>query len=148
MPAFTIFVDQWPWIISYALIALGAYMMLFGRQHFQRITSLFSAFLLFSIVGCLLSINGYFENKISEGPSGWFTFLIVVILALAITLGYLLGSKLNLRAALICMSVCNAGALCMLLVSFLMNFTGSWIMLVISSITFTGVCVYLPLKFE
>ncbi len=95
MPAFTIFVDQWPWIIAYTLIALGAYMLIFGRQHFKRVTSLFSAFLLFSIVGCLLSINGFFESKISEGPSGWFTFLIVIILVLSIVLGYLLGGKLD-----------------------------------------------------
>lgn len=111
-------------------------------------TNLFSAFALFSISGALLSINGYFEAKIEEGPSGWFTFLIVIILIMAVTLGFYLGGKLNTRAALVGMSICNAAALCMLLVSFLMNFTGSIIMLIVSAFTFTTVCIYLPLKYE
>ena len=48
MPAFTIFIDQWPWIVAYMLVALGAYMLIFGRKHFTRALKLFSALFIVS----------------------------------------------------------------------------------------------------
>ena len=148
MPAFTIFIDQWPWIAAYALIALGTYMLIFGRKHFPRVTRLFSALFVFSVVSCLLSINGYFERKIEEGPSGLILFLIILILLMGTIVGFISGHLMSTKFALIFMCVVNATVISVMFFSFLISFTGTWIVLVISLMLLIGVCVYLPLKFE
>jgi len=148
MPAFTIFLDQWPWIAAYALIALGAYMLIFGRLHFARILKFFMALFMGSLTMILLSINGYFERKIEEGPTGLTIFLIVTILTLGITSGVLIGNYIPQKAGLVFMCVINANVISMLIYSFLMSFTGTWIVLFSCMILFSGVCFYLPLKFE
>ena len=95
MPAFTIFIDKWPWIIAYAMIALGAYMLIFGRKHFTRVLKLFSSLFMFSATSCCLSINGFFEDKITEGPSGGVIFLIILILVSGLVSGFLIGSYIS-----------------------------------------------------
>ena len=46
------------------------------------------------------------------------------------------------------MCFCNALLLSMLVYAFLMTFTGTWVVLMLSCIIFIGVCIYLPLKFH
>ena len=148
MPAFTIFIDQWPWIAAYALIALGAYMLIFGRKHFGLIKTLFLALIVFTLVSLMLSINGYFERRIEEGPSGVTLFLIIMILLLGVVVGALIGHFMPSSWALVFIGITTGFLISLLIYSFLMSFTGTWIVLVVCFILLTGLCVYLPLKFE
>ena len=148
MPAFTIFIDQWPWIIAYMLVALGAYMLIFGRKHFTRALKLFSALFVTTIFTCLLSINGRIEEKIASGPTGGIMFFIILVLALGMVLGFFLGSKISHKNGLIFMCFVNAIILSLLIYAFLMTFTGTWVVLMLSCLILIAVCLYLPLKFE
>ena len=148
MPAFTIFIDQWPWIIAYILVALGAYMLIFGRKHFTRVLKLFSALFTVSMATCLLSINGIIEDKISDGPTGGLIFFIILVLGLSMTAGFFIGSKISHKAGLIFMCVINAIVLSLLIYAFLMTFTGTWVVLMLSCIILIGVCIYLPIKYH
>ena len=148
MPAFTIFMDQWPWIAAYLLIALGAYMLIFGRQHFARVIWLLSAGFFFTITACLLSINGYFEYKIEVGPSATTILLVVSILTAGTVIGSIIGAYLPEKWALYFICVLDALVLSMVIYSFLMSFTGTWVVLLISSIILSVVCIILPTKFD
>lgn len=148
MPAFTIFLDQWPWIAAYLLIALGAYMLIFGRQHFERVVRVLSAVTLFAIISCLLSINGYFESKIEEGPTAGTVLTIIVILLLGTVLGFMFGAAMPSKFSLVFICILDAVVLSMVIYSFLMSFTGTWVVLLINTLLFGIVCVLLPLKYE
>jgi hypothetical protein len=148
MPAFTIFLDQWPWIAAYALIGLGAYMLIFGRLHFSKILKFFITLVSGSVMMILLSINGYFESKIEEGPTSLTNFLIVLVLIVGTGAGVVIGHYIPQKAGLVFMCVINANVISMLIYSFLMSFTGTWIVLITCSVMFSGICFYLPLKFE
>ena len=148
MPAFTIFIDQWRWIIAYMFVALGAYMLIFGRKHFTRVLKLFSALFVTTIFTGLLSINGRIEEKIESGPTGGILFLIILVLAFGMVLGFFIGSKISHKAGLIFMSFVNAIILSLLIYAFLMTFTGTWVVLMLSCLILIAVCLYLPLKFE
>ena len=148
MPAFTIFIDQWPWMIAFVLIALGAYMLIFGRRNFTRVLKLFSSLVMFSICSCLLSINGGVEEKIAEGPSGSIICFIILILSLGLVAGFCIGSKISHKIGLSFMCFVNALILSLLIYAFLMTFTGTWIVLMISTIILIAVCLYLPRKYE
>ena len=119
MPAFTIFIDQWPWILAYLLIALGAYMLIFGRRHFDRIQRLFIAGLCFGLMAVCLSINGYFEKKIEEGPTGLTIFLIIIITTLGTCAGFAIGVYIPHKYGLMIMSINLAMVVSMLFYSFL-----------------------------
>mmetsp|Transcript_22237 Transcript_22237/g.26039 ORF Transcript_22237/g.26039 Transcript_22237/m.26039 type:complete len:222 (+) Transcript_22237:576-1241(+) len=148
MPAFTIFLDQWPWIAAYILIALGAYMLIFGRQHFERVVKILSACFLFAVLSCLLSINGYFEQKIEEGPSAVTVLIIFFILLLGVVLGFSLGAAMPNKFSLVFICILDAAVLSMVIYSFLMSFTGTWVVLLVSTIIFSVICTILPLKFS
>jgi len=45
-----------------------------------------------SIFSCLLSINGFIEDKIAEGPSGGIIFFIILILLIGLGTGSYIGS--------------------------------------------------------
>lgn len=62
MPAFTIFIDKWPWIMGYFMIGLGAYMLAIGSKHFNRVSRVFNGLFFFGLVVTLLSINGFVEH--------------------------------------------------------------------------------------
>lgn len=148
MPSFTIFIDQWPWMIAYGLVALGAYMLIFGRKHFSRILKLFTALFMVCVVACLLSINGRIEAKIAEGPSGGIIFFLILVLALALLTGFMLGSKMSHKFGLIFICFTDAIILSLLFYAFLMTFTGTWVMLMLSCLFFIALCIYLPLKYS
>ena len=148
MPAFTIFIDQWPWIAAYLLIALGAYMLIFGRQHFERCVKILSSLTMFAVCSCLLSINGYFESKIEEGPTAGTVLTILFILALGTVLGFTFGAAMPNKFSLVFICLLNAVILSMVIYSFLMSFTGTWVVLLISFFFFGIVCVLLPLKYD
>ena len=148
MPAFTIFIDQWPWMIAYLLVALGAYMLIFGRKHFTRVLKLFSALFVSTVFTCLLSINGRIEEKIAEGPTGGIIFFIILVLLLGMVLGFAIGSWISHKKGLIFMCFVNAIILSLLIYAFLMTFTGTWVVLMLSCLILIAVCLYLPMKFE
>lgn len=130
------------------MIAMGAYMLIFGRKHFKRILKFFMAGFMGSLMTVLLSINGFFEQKIEDGPSGVTIFLIVTIMLLGISLGALIGHQISAKSGLIFMCIINASVISMVIYSFLMSFTGTWIVLILSFLLLTIVCTILPLKFE
>ena len=130
------------------LVALGAYMLIFGRKHFSRVLKLFSALFTTTIFTCLLSINGRIEEKIAEGPSGGIIFFIFLVITLGLVLGFYIGSKISHKKGLIFMCIVNALILSLLIYAFLMTFTGTWVVLMLSCLILLGVCFYLPLKFE
>ena len=123
-------------------------MLIFGRKHFTRVLKLFSSLFMFSVFSCLLSINGLFEEKIAEGPSGGIIFLIILILLFGLVSGFFLGSYISHKKGLIFMCFVNALLLSLLFYAFLMTFTGTWVVLMLSCIILVAVCIYLPLKFE
>ena len=63
-------------------------------------------------------------------------------------LGFYIGSKISHKKGLIFMCFVNAIILSLLIYAFLMTFTGTWVVLMLSCIILIAVCVYLPLKFE
>ena len=148
MPAFTIFIDKWPWMIAYVMIALGAYMLIFGRKHFTRVLKIFTTLFMFCVTSCLLSIQGFFEDKIAEGPSGGIIVAIIIILVLGLVSGFLLGSYISHKNGLIFMCLANALCLTSLIYAFLMTFTGTWVVLMLSCVILISICIYLPLKFH
>jgi hypothetical protein len=150
MPTFTIFLDEWFLIAAFLLIALGAYMLIFGRLHFSKIVTIFMPFVTFSVTVILLSINGHFQAKleIEGGPSSLTVFLIVIILLLGISGGVFIGYYTTDKGGLIFMCIINANLISMLIYSFIMSFTGTWIFLVINSILMTALCIYLPLNYN
>ena len=75
-------------------------------------------------------------------------FMIISILTTSFCIGLLLGHTIPRKWGLVFLSVCNAFVISMVLFSFLMTFTGTWVVLVFICIIMTGVCTYLPLKFE
>ena len=148
MPAFTIFIDQWPWIIAYLMISVGAYMLILGNKHFKRVQRIFFSLLFFCVVSCCLSIGGHFEEKISVGPSGSTLFLIIILSILGVVAGYFAGHFIPNKYGLIVMCVCNACVISMLLFSFLITFTGTWVVLIVIMSFLILVCIYLPVKFQ
>ena len=67
---------------------------------------------------------------------------------LGITLGVWIGHVISAKVGLIFMCIINASVLSMVVYSFLISFTGTWIVLISSFIIFTTTCTILPLKFE
>ena len=130
------------------LVALGAYMLIFGRKHFTRVLKLFSALFTTTVFTCLMSINGLIEDKIADGPTGGIVFFIVLTISLGLGLGFFIGSKISHKHGLIFMSIVNSLILSLLIYAFLMTFTGTWVVLMLSCLILLAVCFYLPLKFE
>ena len=148
MPAFTVFIGSWPWIAAYLLIGIGAYMLIFGRIHFARIVQILSACFIFCFLSLLLSINGYIEQKLEEGPNAGISILIVFIILLGIGLGLFLGKLIPSRWASFFMCVVTALVLSLVVYSFLMAFTSGLVVLLFCAIILMITCSILPIYFE
>ena len=107
-----------------------------------------SAVTLFAILSCLLSINGYFESKIEEGPSAGTIMSILFILLLGTVLGFTFGAAMPGKFSLVFICLLDAVVLSMVIYSFLMSFTGTWVVLLITTILFGIICVILPIKYD
>lgn len=101
-----------------------------------------------SIFACLLSINGRIEEKIAEGPTGGIIFFIILVLLLGLGSGFYIGSIIPQKPGLIFMCFTNGIILTLLIYAFLMTFTGTWVVLMLSSLLFISLCIYLPLKYS
>ena len=99
-------------------------------------------------MSCCLSINGYFEHKIEEGPTGLTIFLIIILTVLGTCAGFVIGVYIPHMYGLMIMSINLAMVVSMLFYSFLQTFTGTWHVLLITAIVLTIVCIYLPMKYE
>lgn len=104
------------------------------------------ALIFFSITSFLLSIGGYFEQKIAEGPSALTLVLIISITLLGILAGFAVGHYTPNKYGLIIMCLCNACVVSMLIFSFLISFTGTWVVLLVIGVFLSLICIYLPLK--
>ena len=104
------------------------------------------ALIFFSITSFLLSIGGYFEQKIAEGPSALTLVLIISITLLGILAGFAVGHYIPNKYGLIIMCLCNACVVSMLIFSFLISFTGTWVVLLVIGVFLSLICIYLPLK--
>lgn len=74
--------------------------------------------------------------------------LTLTILLLGTIFGFIIGTLLPQRFALVFICLVDASVLSMVVYSFLMSFAGTWIVLLISALIFSVICTVLPLKFD
>ena len=74
---------------------------------------------------------------------------MILLLSIASVIGgFLTGHYIPNFYGLIVMCICNSLIVSMLIFSFLIVFTGTWVVLCVVGILLLAICVYLPFKYK
>jgi hypothetical protein len=141
------FLKTWPWTVSYFLMGYGFYILLFGRKHFRR-TLTFGCAIGFPFVGLLITFEWNWVVYSRENLTVGQYVIILGIMLLTTSIGWYLGSIMDFKLGLYMLCLLAGFILSTMLFTFIVSFTGTFVVLIVLAFFATVICTILPSRMD